>query len=84
MNITKQEIAEAYIIAALFRATSEQTNFFNQRFSGKPKKEFKNWQNKGEKVIANLGIEQDKVINELTESIENVVHEFRKQLINQL
>jgi hypothetical protein len=82
--ITKQEVTEAYIIAALFRATNEQTNFFNQRFSGKPKKEFKNWQNKGEKVIANLGIENVDIITSLTEGIENCVHEFRQQLISQL
>jgi hypothetical protein len=71
---------EALIIAALFRATVEQSNHFNREFKGVQNKEFKNWQNKGYKVMGNIGMETSPLLTSLTEGIENCVNEFRKEL----
>jgi hypothetical protein len=82
--MTKDKIVDALILAALFRATVEQSNSFNQHFKFRPKQEFKTFQNLGYAVIDNLGIEDEAITTALTEGIENVVNEFRKQLLNEI
>jgi stalled ribosome alternative rescue factor ArfA len=82
--MTKEKIVDALIMAALFRATVEKSNSFNEDFKFKPKQEFKSFQNLGYKVIKNIGIEDEAITTALTEGIENVVHEFRKQLLNEI
>jgi stalled ribosome alternative rescue factor ArfA len=79
-NMTEERI-NAIIQAALFRAATEYSNYFNESFKRKPKQQFKHWQNLGYEVIRNLNLDNEPIIDALTEGIENCVAELKQGLI---
>lgn len=67
---------------ALVKAVIEQSQFLNEQYKFKAKQDFKNWQQKGGEMLKEIEKDPETAhtLNEITEHIENAVHEVRKAL----
>ena len=74
-----KNIFEWNVLIALFKATIEQTSQLNGQTEREAKMIFNKWQKQGLrllKIIEELGDEEQ--LEDLTEVIENSIHELRK------
>jgi len=81
--VTEKELLEWDILIALFKATTEQQNVL----TGKPKQLskviFKRWFQEGNKLLDLIEKESNmQYLEEVTEVIEDSIHELRTKKIN--
>lgn len=89
MKIIKQENMkskmniqiEANIMAALFRATIEQSSMICGELKQKPKHDFNVWMKHGIKLLNGLGIDEgNEYADIITDPLHEQIHEIRKAL----
>ena len=75
-------IREWNILIALFRATHEQTNMLTGQTKREAKLIFKRWVNDGEKLVKLIERESYETdLDEITETIEDSVHNLRTKIL---
>ena len=84
-KLSKEQVMNANIMAALFKVTIEQSTFLINELKYKPKQAFKLWESYGWKMLEEFdknGITSDESVMQIVNELNNLLYEAKRLSLN--